>query len=217
MQSEQRRSGKWWLPAQKWQRWLLYLFGGIILSSLVAVITLGVIIINYGSKDRAQQADVIVVLGGGQSGTTRRTWHAAALYTEGYADYLICSGGTGKHERISEAERCARSAEKRGVPADAIILEEHSLSTEENAIETAAIMHARGWDDAILVSDDYHLWRAHWLFEAEGVHVFPSPAQTTVQSLNLKGEISLVMREIAATGWYVAKSVLGLPNTRFGN
>jgi uncharacterized SAM-binding protein YcdF (DUF218 family) len=216
MQPGQHKSGRGWLPSRNWQRWLLYLVGGIGLFGCLAVIVLGVIIVVYGSKDRAQQADVIVVLGGGETGTTRRTRHAAVLYHEGYADYLICSGGIGAGERISEAYRCAHSAEKHGVPADAIILEERSLSTEENAIESAAIMREHGWQNAILVSDDYHLWRAHWLFEDQGVQVFPSPAQATVQALSIKGEIGQVMREIAATGWYVAKSVLGLPNTRFG-
>lgn len=201
--------------APKWKRWLFYLFAVTGSVGCLTVIILAAIIIAYGSTDRARQADVIVVLGGGQSGTTRRTVHAVALYQQGYAPYIICSGGVAPDEWMSEAERCAHAAERRGVPADAIILETASLSTEENAIESAAIMHERGWDDAILVSDDFHLWRAHWLFEKEGVQVWPSPAQITVQSLSLRGHVILVMREIAATGWYVGKTVLGLPNTRF--
>lgn len=209
-------TGKRWLPARRWQRWLLYMVGSICFLLCLTLTTLVAVIVSYGSKDRARQADVIVVLGGGETGTTRRTLHAVALYHQGYASYLICSGGIGAHERVSEAYRCAHAAEKRGVPAEAIILEEESLSTEENAIESAAIMHERGWEDAILVSDDYHLWRAHWLFEKQDVQVWTSPAQSTVQSLNLKGKASLVMREVAATGWYVGKTVLGLPNTRFG-
>jgi uncharacterized SAM-binding protein YcdF (DUF218 family) len=199
------------------RRWLA---GAVILIAAVGagvVAVLVVIIVRYGVADRARPADVIVVLGGGESGTTRRAVHAAALFRQGYAPYLLCSGNIVSGEPFSEAERCAMVACEHGVPAGAIVLDEISRSTEENAIESAAIMQARGWEDAVLVSDDFHLWRATWLFEHQGVRVWPSPAQVTTGDLPVAEMVYGVLREVAATGWYAGKSLLGLPYTRVGD
>ena len=166
-----------------------------------------------GNEDHARHADVIVVLGGGHSGTARRAHHAAALYAEGYADKVICSGGRLRQDADGEAEWCAHVLRRRGVPESAIILEPNSRSTEENAIEIARIMSENGWHDAVLVSDNYHLWRAHWMFERHGVTVSPSPAQITDHSLGLRDEAGAVTRELLATGWFVSKSLLGLKET----
>ena len=205
------------LRLSAWRRWLRRLFlAGIVLGGLVPGVLAGVIL-HYGSVDRARPADVIIVLGGGEAGTTRRTLHAAALYAQGYAPYLLCSGATVPGEPISEAERCAQVAQAHGVPASALVLDEASGSTEENAINSAAILRARGWQDAVLVSDDTHLWRAHWLFESKGVRVWPSPAQVTTGSQGRAEKLRAVLHEIAATGWYAGKSLLGLPYTRFGS
>jgi uncharacterized SAM-binding protein YcdF (DUF218 family) len=104
--------------------------------------------------------------------------------------------------------------EQHGVPASAIVLEERSLSTEENAIESAAIMRARGWSSAVIVSDDFHLFRAHWLFEQQGVRAYMSPAQiTSDDGIGDREKALAVLREVAALIWQVGKSLLGLPYT----
>jgi uncharacterized SAM-binding protein YcdF (DUF218 family) len=200
-----------------WRRWLLRLFLAGMVLSLLIVGALAVVILRYGSVDRARPADVIIVLGGGVDGTTRRTLHAAALYAQGYAPYLLCSGATVPGEPITEAERCGQVAQAHGVPPNAIVLDEISGSTEENAIQSAAIMHARGWRDAVLVSDDTHLWRAHWLFERKGLRVWTSPAQVTSGPQTRAETLRALFHEMAGTGWYVGKSLLGLPYTRFGS
>jgi len=200
-----------------WRRWLLRLFLAGMALSLLTVGALTVVILRYGSVDRARPAGVIIVLGGGKDGTTRRTLHAAALYAQGYAPYLLCSGATMGDEPISEAERCAQVAVAHGVPANAIVLDESSGSTEENAIQSAAILRARGWREAVLVSDETHLWRAHWLFGRKGVRVWTSPAQVTTGPQSRRETLRALFHEIAATGWYVGKSLLGLPYTRFGS
>jgi uncharacterized SAM-binding protein YcdF (DUF218 family) len=196
-------------PKPRWRRWLVgVILAGTALAVLGAAV-LVVIILRYGATDRARPADVIVVLGGGASGTERRTRHGAALYHQGYAPAVLCTGGaiTGG---ISEAERCARLAQDLGVPGDAISQEATSRSTEENAIQVAGLMRQRGWRDAVLVSDDFHLWRAQWLFERQGVRVWPSPAQITDQSIETGEKAFAVGREVLAIVWQVGKSLLGL-------
>ncbi len=185
-------------------------------AGTVTLYALGAVIMHYGAVDRARPADVIIVLGGGDIGTTRRAIHAAALYGQGYAPFVLCAGNIIMGEPFSEAERCAQVAREHGVPAEAIVKDEISRSTEENAIQAAAIMRAHGWRDAVLVSDDFHLWRAKWLFEEKGITVWPSPAQVTTGSLPTSDLLYSVLREVAAVGWQVGKSMLGLPYTRVG-
>jgi uncharacterized SAM-binding protein YcdF (DUF218 family) len=199
------------------RRWVLGLLALLIISGMIAAGVLTILIVTYGREDRAQPADVIIVLGGGRSGTQRRSHHAAVLYEEGLAPYVLCSGGAVANARMTEAERCRRTLVRRGVPSEAIILETRSLSTEENAIESAAIMREHGWQDAVLVSDDFHLWRAHIIFEDYGIQVWPSPAQITDHSMSVRDRSLNVGREVAASVWYGVKSALDLPYTRVGD
>jgi uncharacterized SAM-binding protein YcdF (DUF218 family) len=200
----------------RWRRWLVGTILVILVLGAVVFWALVLVIVRYGQTDHARPADVLIVLGGGEVGTTRRTEHAAVLYHQGYAPVLICAGSAFEGQPISEAERCAAVARAHGVPSGAILLDENSRSTEENAIETARIMRAHGWQTAVIVSDNYHLWRAHWLFESEGITAWTSPAQITVGPLKRQEQVFSILREIAATGWYVGKSLLGLLHTRVG-
>jgi uncharacterized SAM-binding protein YcdF (DUF218 family) len=92
----------------------------------------------------------------------------------------------------------------------AIIQDDRSRNTEENASHVARIMREHGWVDAVLVSDNFHLWRATRLFEERGVVVWPSPAQVTTGPLTPADTVYSVLRELAAIGWHTAKSLLGL-------
>lgn len=203
-----KRGVCWRVSRRRLVRVVIGLGGGALLSAVL----LAAVIVRYGSQDRARPADVIVVLGGGTSGTLRRTEHAVRLYRQGLAPYLICTGGRQDHTR-SEAALCAQVAQDGGVPAVAIIEESHSLSTEENALQAARIMRQRGWQEAVLVSDNFHLWRAVWWFKRQGITVWPSPAQQTSGSLRLDEMTYCLLREMAAVSWQVGKSLLGLSST----
>jgi uncharacterized SAM-binding protein YcdF (DUF218 family) len=200
----------------RWRRRAIWAMISVALAGVIAATVLSVIIVRYGQVDRARPADVIVVLGGGEAGTERRTRHAVALYQQGYAPVVICTGGGTVDGDLSEAELCAQQAEASGVPAAAIVQDERSRSTEENAIQVARIMRERGWVDAVLVSDNFHLWRAARLFEGQGVVVWPSPAQVTTGPLEPGDNVYSVLRELAAVGWHTGKSLLGLPYTHVG-
>jgi uncharacterized SAM-binding protein YcdF (DUF218 family) len=176
---------------------------------------------GYGQQDRVWPADVIVVLGskvysGGQPGPTliRRTRHAAALFRQGLAPHLICSGGRGEYPP-SEAEAACALAQTLGVPASAIALEDESHSTEENALYTAALMRAHGWTAAIVVTDGFHLYRTDMLFRRAGVVAYTSPAQITAGPMGLLERYARGTRELAALLWYWGKTALNIPATDF--
>jgi uncharacterized SAM-binding protein YcdF (DUF218 family) len=183
---------------------------------LLFACALGIAVTIYGQTDRAQPADVIIVLGSGLNhdlspgpALVRRATRGAALWQAGYAPAIICSGGYAGWASRSEASGCAQVLREQGVPDEAIITEELSRSTDENAIYSHEIMRDHGWDSAVVVSDGYHLLRATWIFSAEGVTFTTSPAAPPPFFEALKA----TAREVLALHWEVFKTVFGLPYT----
>src|SRR5690606_5264267 len=96
----------------------------------------------------------------------RRTRHAAALYRRGLAPRIVLTGGVGAHPP-SEARAAAAIARAEGVPEEALILEERSTSTEENAREARRRIDARR---VLVVTDAYHVFRAERVFRRHFEH-----------------------------------------------
>lgn len=199
--------------AARWRR----LFVVALLAWVWVVFVLVVVIEAYGHTEHAQPSDVIIVLGAGlrENNTagpalTRRAAHAADLWKAGYASMVLCSGGKPGNRTRSEADACAELLRGDGVPAEAILLEDTSRSTEENAMETHAIMNERGWQTAIIVSDAYHVFRAHRLFHNEGILTYTSPVTFDPPLIE---HIVYVAREVAAFHWQLFKEAFNLPIT----
>ena len=174
---------------------------------------------GYGFIDQARPAEAIVVLGsrvypGGRPGPSlvRRAAHAAALYAQGLAPLVVCSGGQGDPSVPSEASVACGLIAEAGVPPEALLLEEQSHSTEQNALYTAALLQSRGALAVIVVSDSYHLYRAGVLFGRAGLRPYPSP---TPERLFWVERYYRDTRELAALVWYWGKTALGLPQTDF--
>ena len=62
-----------------------------------------------------------------------------------------------------------------GVPPSALILEEQSKNTYDNAVNSAAILQQRGMQRILLVSSAFHMRRADALFKRQGLDVIPAP------------------------------------------
>ncbi|MBQ6622971.1 MAG: YdcF family protein [Mogibacterium sp.] len=74
--------------------------------------------------------------------------------------FLIASGGRGEDEKLSEAEAMKRYMLERGIPADRILLEDQSKTTEENVRFSARIIGMQpGRRKVALVSSNYHVYR----------------------------------------------------------
>lgn len=73
---------------------------------------------------------------------------------------IICSGGKGSNETISEAEAIARYLKEKGIPKDHILLEDKSTTTKENLLFSNNIITSRGGSKrTALVSSNYHIYR----------------------------------------------------------
>ena len=94
-----------------------------------------------------KKSDCILVLG---SHDTRVAERGAELYLQGWAPLLILSGGlerlTKESWTESEARLFARIAIEKGVPSEAILVEEKSTNTGENILFTQQLLKERGLD-----------------------------------------------------------------------
>ena len=133
------------------------------------------------------QAQVIVVLGGGiqppdhgqtlpdLNSAADRVWHAARLFHAGKAPLLVLSGGSNPAvSATSEAQAMRGLLNDLGVPDTALLLEEHSRNTRQNAQFTADLLRQRGVSRILLVTSALHMPRALPLFEAQGFSVIPA-------------------------------------------
>jgi hypothetical protein len=79
---------------------------------------------------------------------------------------IILSGGDPANTGKSEAKIMEELLLLRGVPQEFIILEEKSQNTIQNAHFCLPLLQNLGVDQIILVTSDFHLPRASYLFEA---------------------------------------------------
>ena len=133
------------------------------------------------------RADAIVVLGGGHYGhwmrrdsvdpdefKHSRLAAGARAWLAGRAPFIILSGG-GNGRGPSEAETMALAIAKTGIPASAILLEDRSESTRDNARMIAALARERGIHKVLLVTSSVHMPRARLLFRDVGIDVVAVP------------------------------------------
>lgn len=85
---------------------------------------------------------------------------AEELWRGGLAPRVLVAGGlTGRASR-SEAEAGRAWLVARGLPAEAVLVEDHSQHTLENLFFVRERMREQGWRNLLLVSDPLHLARA---------------------------------------------------------
>jgi uncharacterized SAM-binding protein YcdF (DUF218 family) len=132
------------------------------------------------AQDALHPADAIVIVGGDHK--PERVAHGVALYKQGYAPVVILSTGTMVWEGedyIAEAEVLRRQSLALGLPSEAILIEDASNSTAENALFTAQLSEAQGFDSLLLVTSPYHSRRARHIFQAHlppTLHISTQPA-----------------------------------------
>lgn len=127
----------------------------------------------YGRRRPPAHTDAVVVLGAGLSGEDLTPLLAArvdrgievaasAVTADGRPPLLVLSGGKGSDEVISEAEAMRRYALAHGVPAERLVLEDTSTTTEENLRNTRAALAERGLTDPELtvVTSKFHTLRS---------------------------------------------------------
>jgi uncharacterized SAM-binding protein YcdF (DUF218 family) len=163
------------------RRWIAIalLAAGLTLAAYLLVLSDR--IARQSSIDEARQADIIVVLGaaeynGRPSPVLRaRLDHAYDLYRKGLATLILTSGGSGGDPQFTEGEVGRDYLVRRGIPAEAIVVESEGDTTVETVLAVSEIMRRMDLHTAILVSDGYHIFRAKRILENEGMRVYGAP------------------------------------------
>lgn len=149
------------------------LFGKIALLLAAGVITACVVICAVFSVNMArciekpiEDPGAVVVLGCRVRGETpspmlaRRLDAALETLSENPDALCVVCGGKGRGEDISEADAMSRYLTERGVPEDRILAEDRSTNTRENITFAAELLKERGIDRVVIVTSEFHQYRA---------------------------------------------------------
>ncbi len=142
----------------------------------------------YQDPQQAPTADAIVVLGG-NTANGRANWFlpydkdtaimrvdtAADLYLAGRAPKVVLSGGA-LEGNVSEAQGMAHRMRQHGVPDSALVLENASRNTYENAALTEDTLRANEIKKVLLVTSALHMPRSMAAFSKQGVQAIAAPA-----------------------------------------
>jgi uncharacterized SAM-binding protein YcdF (DUF218 family) len=137
-------------------------------------------------------AQAIVVLGGslhipnrfhreiGLVEPTDREHRAVRLYKAGKAPIVVATGGNqpvpGGITQVPESHVMSALMQQWGVPESAILVEDRSINTRENAAFTFAMLSARQIRRILLVTSAMHMPRAAATFRKAGFDVIAAPA-----------------------------------------
>ena len=143
--------------------WVLAVLAGVYLA-LIAFVSVS----GYMNPPTGDER-VIVVLGAGlhkdkPSKLLQYRLNKAYDYAAAHPDTLvITSGGQGRDEWLPEGDAMRDYLIAKGLPADRVLAESGSTSTEENFAFSLALMHGRGLDEStpiIFVTNRFHCYRA---------------------------------------------------------
>ena len=125
-------------------------------------------------------APVLVVLtaAGPVDGMLSDSTYWRAVYTvrawrEGGFERILLSG--------KESAALKRFLSSEGIPADKIDLEDRSASTHESAIFTTSILRAQNGPPPVLLTSDYHMFRARKCFAKAGLIIVPRPIPDAIK------------------------------------
>jgi vancomycin permeability regulator SanA len=162
-------------PAPSRLRQLLRLATWTVAAALLAGACLMAALVADGLSDELAPTDVGIVLGSQVLPDGRlserlqaRLDAAVAQHRAGVFPRLIVSGGTGV-EGVNEALRMRDYLLAQQVPAAAIEVDEHGVTTRATARNCAALMRQRGWTSATVVTQHFHVTRSRLALRAEGI------------------------------------------------
>ena len=151
------------------------------------------------SKFECQRVDAIVAISGGD--TAARTAQAITMYHNGWAPTVIFSGAAADKSGPSNAKVMEQQALRAGVPQSAIVLDDTSETTTQNAVNSHNIFEQEGIHSVILVTSAYHQRRAGLEFGKRAgmsIRIVNHPVATDNQWSPLWW--------LTPTGWWLALS-----------
>ena len=158
-----------------------YAIAFAVIVVITAISVVSVRIQRQSTRDEAQPADVILVLGaaeyrGRPSPVLRaRLDHALELYNRKFASRVMTTGGAGGDPLFTEGGVGRSYLMSMGVPSDSIIVENEGETTVQSIAMVGEIMLRMGLRSVIVVSDGYHIFRVKRMLQFRGLVVYGSP------------------------------------------
>lgn len=165
-----------WVHHHKWIKYIhRSLLVGMIGWAISFALVVGLILSAVTYEAKENDYDYVIVLGAGLWGERislilEKRLEVAVELAEAMPDVqFILSGGKGEDEDLSEAEAMKRYMVAHGVEENRIILEDKSTSTSENLDYSKVILDNRGGGELLLLTSDFHLYRALELAKKKGL------------------------------------------------
>jgi uncharacterized SAM-binding protein YcdF (DUF218 family) len=180
----------------------------LIIFGLIYVGVLHYKIMHHGNLAAPEKADYLIVLGARVKGTVpslalqARIDRAAEYLKENEETIAIASGGKGRGEDISEAESIKNELIALGIDRSRILIEDQSTDTYEN-IGFSKKLIPQGATSGLLVTNDFHIFRAKMIAANEGLDLNGLPAKTPVQAV-----FKSYIREYLALTKYYLKTLI---------
>jgi uncharacterized SAM-binding protein YcdF (DUF218 family) len=183
-------------------KWIITLF----LFTVFGLVYVGILHYKMYQHSRMvvpNDADYIIILGARVRGTEPSL--ALQYRIDAAAEYLkhnkrtiaIASGGKGSGEEISEAEAIKNELLLQGIQDSRIVMEDQSTDTYEN-IKLSKKLLPEQTNTGLIVTNDFHVYRAKQIAEDNDLLVTGLPAKTPASAV-LK---SYIREYLAITKYY---------------
>jgi len=134
-----------------------------------------------------------------------RIMQGLRLLGTGKIQTLVVSGGSGYvlKPEMKESVFVGQYLREINVPEDRFLLETTSRNTQENAVNTAALLQAHQLDrqPIVLITSAYHMRRAKGCFEKQGLTVIPYATDATGSERSFSFDTLLLPDAQALIGW----------------
>lgn len=163
-------------------------------------------ILELKDLKQVEEVDCILVLGAGVNGLKPspmlkdRLDASLKLYNKGISNKIIMSGDHGQ-DNYNEVKAMKTYGIEHEIPSENIFMDHAGFSTYDSIYRAKEIF---GVKKVIIVSQEYHLYRALYIAESLGIEAYGYSSDTRKYKGNLKREI----REILARDKDFVKSII---------
>lgn len=112
-----------------------------------------------------------------------RTHYALMAWREHPFRTIIVTGGRDPESPVSTGRAMRDFLVENGVPASVVRVDYQARSTHENALFAKKLLPPDP-GKVVLMTSDFHMFRAHRVFEKAGVHVVPRPVPDVLKRSN---------------------------------
>lgn len=191
------------------RRWFVTVLLTVVVGAGLLGGSLVVAIYMAARSNQERVVDAIVVMGAAQFNgrpsavlkarldTTVRIWE------DGVAPVIIVTGGKMPGDQFTESEASRDYLVDKGVPEDAIVLENEGRTSKASLQRVALIAKDRGIHSVLIVSDGFHLFRSKLIADRTGLDANGVPVSDSPIAPWSTTEFKYVVRESAATLAYL--------------